>query len=261
MNEFEQMKNAISLYESNHIEEAVSILKKIENRDAFFYLGEIYWNHEVKEENVDQKALLYYSHAGEMGHPIVQLWLGNNYYLGLRSNVDYSKALYWYIKAASNGIVYAKYRLACMYAYGEGTDVDLNEAKILFAEAADAYFIEADFGLIRLKGNEVSLDDYKRVYDKYFVLKHSHEDVFLKFVKWVLEEANETKYIQTIIKELENKQITNLAEKNIILASYYLKLGKVENIKKAQSLLKEVSEINQLAKKKLRNLEKLHGTF
>ncbi len=53
------------------------------------------------------------------GNPYAQLLLGDCYYEGEVVGQDYEKAIFWYKKAAENGIVEAQYKLGSFYEEGE----------------------------------------------------------------------------------------------------------------------------------------------
>ncbi len=50
---------------------------------------------------------------------------------------DYSKAAYWYLKAAENGVRDAQHNLAGMYYNGEGVERDTGKAVLWFRKAAE----------------------------------------------------------------------------------------------------------------------------
>lgn len=252
------LQYAIDLYENNYLPEAIEAFKMVDDRDAFFYLGEIYWNHETDDKDADRLALCYYEKAGEKNHAIVQLWLGNNYYLGLRSEPNYEKAFYWYQKSASNGVVYAKYRLAYMYYYGEGCCTNVELAIDLLMEASNGFLIEADFFLARLSDDK-NVSVYKNVYNKYFVLNNGFVDDFIKFSKWVFTECNDEEYQLEVADMLIAKQNIDWVEKNMILSDYYLKKGTYDSINESMNLLREIADFSILAKRRLSNLERIYG--
>ena len=59
------------------------------------------------------------------------------YYYGEGVTKDYSKAVYWYQKAAEQGYAVAQYNFGCCYYYGEGVTKDYNQAVYWFQKAAE----------------------------------------------------------------------------------------------------------------------------
>lgn len=123
------LEEALSLYEEKQTELAVQAFLSIsQNPIAQFCLGEIYWNHEVEVEDNNSLALYWYGKAAENGNALAQLWLGNNYCIGIRSKPDPEKAVYWYKMAADQNMTLAQYHLAVCYAMGWGTEQNELEA-------------------------------------------------------------------------------------------------------------------------------------
>ena len=63
--------------------------------------------------------------------------------MGQGVTLDYSKAKYWYEKAASEGYVEAQLALALLYYDGKGVAKDINKAKYWCKKAADQGNTEA----------------------------------------------------------------------------------------------------------------------
>jgi hypothetical protein len=59
------------------------------------------------------------------------------YISGTGTDIDNSKALYWYKKAAEQGYAEAQYTCGIMIYNGEGTARDRSEAKVWFQKAAE----------------------------------------------------------------------------------------------------------------------------
>ena len=81
----------------------------------------------IDEEDLKKKA--------EEGHLDSQKALALAFELGLDRPMDMKQSFYWWQKAAEAGDALAKTVVAEMHATGEGTEVDLKEAKQLFMAA------------------------------------------------------------------------------------------------------------------------------
>src|SRR6266568_4988506 len=82
--------------------------------------------------------------AAERGDPRQQCLLGLIYSLSKRSGAqDYAKAVYWFRKAAEQGLAEAQYRLGFFYSWGEGVAKDAAEAVKWYRKAAEQGNAEA----------------------------------------------------------------------------------------------------------------------
>src|SRR6266568_7926951 len=82
--------------------------------------------------------------AAERGDPRQQCLLGLIYSLSKRSGAqDYAKAVYWFRKAAEQGLAEAQYLLAECYQRGDGVAKDSAEAVKWFRKAAEQGYAEA----------------------------------------------------------------------------------------------------------------------
>ena len=84
---------------------------------------------------------------GEDGDALSQYNLGVLYEKGQGVEQDYAQALYWYIKAADQGVVKAQYNLANMFLSGRGMKVDHIEALRRFRLAAERGYPPAQYNL------------------------------------------------------------------------------------------------------------------
>ncbi len=79
--------------------------------------------------------------------PLIQTRLGNRYKTGTGADRDYTKAVYWYRKAAEQGFASAQNNLAVMYEQGLGLPKDESEAAKWFRRAAEQHDAKAQHSL------------------------------------------------------------------------------------------------------------------
>ncbi len=105
--------------------------------DAQFNLGNMYYNGEGTEVNYE-KALYWYEKAAEQGDVNAQFETADMYYCSYGEGMswDKEKALYWYEKAAAQGHIKAQLKTGCMYYKGEGTKRNKEKALYWFEQAA-----------------------------------------------------------------------------------------------------------------------------
>ena len=101
--------------------------------DAQFEVG---WRAEKKERY--DEACAWYQKAASQGQAMAQLMLGDCYYNGQGTAVDYEAAFYWYTKAAEQGNTSAQVSLGNMYDEGRGTAEDCQQAWNWYKQAAEA---------------------------------------------------------------------------------------------------------------------------
>ena len=96
--------------------------------------------------------------------PVDQYNLGVDYY----QKKDYDKAVYWFEKAAEQGIVEALYNLGVCYANGEGVSQDYTTAAYWYEKAAEQGYAKAQLNLGHLyfhyNGVGVKFDWEKALY-------------------------------------------------------------------------------------------------
>lgn len=189
------LEEALSLYEEKQTELAVQAFLSIsQNPIAQFCLGEIYWNHEVEVEDNNSLALYWYGKAAENGNALAQLWLGNNYCIGIRSKPDPEKAVYWYKMAADQNMTLAQYHLAVCYAMGWGTEQNELEAVKLMSEAAKSNFFDAELFLAdyyRMKDAKHYWTLRNKIKEKYYQEIESNEKKALRYVEFLLSCCNQ----------------------------------------------------------------------
>lgn len=85
------------------------------------------------------RALKWYRLAAEQGNPSAQANLGGFHHLGLGGlEADSVEAARYYELAAKQGLTRAMRNLAYLYEHGEGVPMDIEEAKRLYRQAAEA---------------------------------------------------------------------------------------------------------------------------
>lgn len=259
----ELLEKGLCLYEEKKIEEAAELFRLIADQSvtAQFCLGEIYWNKEINAENCDELALLWYERAGENGNALAQLWLGNNYCIGIRSDANPQKAVYWYEKAAQQNMVLAQYHLAVCYATGWGTDKNEHRAIELMRLAADGGFFDADIFLAEYyRDNTVNYELYEERRDllesKYAESIFYNEDQAKKYIELLLADKSGAHTQKKAFSLLCEKEIFKNERGRLLMAECYLKgLGTSKNREYAIRILQEIASKSPKARTLLFLLE------
>ena len=84
-----------------------------------------------------KKGIEAYEQAAEQGDNIAMQLLGDNYYFGDGVERDYSKAFYWYNRAADKYYPHTFFGVARCYLYGNGVERDIKKAVKYLKRAAD----------------------------------------------------------------------------------------------------------------------------
>jgi len=87
---------------------------------------------EMAKKVIDQITKL-----AESGDSESQFLLGSSYHEGLAVDLDFTKAVKWYSKAAATGHTTAANNLGVMLVWGRGADPNIDKARSLFARAAE----------------------------------------------------------------------------------------------------------------------------
>jgi TPR repeat protein len=97
--------------------------------------------------------------SAEAGNGVAQWELGRRYYY-FKATKDDVKALYWFEKAAQQGVPWAEYETATMYELGEGGPADSKKAFYWYEKSATDGIDEAnaDIGLMYMEGDGVPKD-------------------------------------------------------------------------------------------------------
>ena len=118
-----------------------------------------------KQENYTQ-AVYWYRKAAEQGVKEAQCNLGIFYHEGKGVTKDYTQAVYWLRKAAEQGLAEAQHNLAVCYHDGKGVTKDLVQAVYWLRKAAEQGVAQAQYKLgnyYRL-GEGVTIDLVQAVY-------------------------------------------------------------------------------------------------
>ena len=91
--------------------------------------------------------MYWYRKAADQGLAQAQNNLGLCYYNGEGVPKDFKQAVYWWKKAADQGYAIAQFNLGNRYAYGEGVPNDFKQAVYWYRKAADQGLAEAQFNL------------------------------------------------------------------------------------------------------------------
>lgn len=106
------------------------------------------------------------SAVGYPTDPVEQFKLGSRYYNGDGVAQDYSKAVYWFGKAAEQGLADAQYNLGVFYVAGWGVSQDYAKAAYWYGKAAEQGDADAqfNFGVCYYKGLGTSKDKAQAIY-------------------------------------------------------------------------------------------------
>ena len=244
------------------IHQAIALFEQLAhngNMIAQFALGEIYWNGDDTIEQNNELAIYWYSLAGENGHPLVQLWLGNNYCIGIRTAPDAEKAVYWYAKAAANNVVLAQYHLGICYYTGWGVERDEKCAFSWIKKAAAQNFLDAELFVSEAYKSGIGVPaDYNRyrqlsdaILERYEPLAFTMTDVAVSLSKALLAGNGVEKNPALAIRILSSKQMEDNIESMLLLADCYEKgIGVKKNVKTAFQILKRLSDKSDIARNK-----------
>jgi TPR repeat protein len=100
-------------------------------------LGAIY-HHGWGQERDYVQALFWYRKAAEQGLPGAKSNLGVMYENGLGVGIDYQQAANWYRAAAEQGDVSGQFNLASLYMEGKGVPLDYVTADLWYTMASSA---------------------------------------------------------------------------------------------------------------------------
>lgn len=119
--------------------------------DANFLLGRLYSDISLPSSERDyEMAKYYYKRALDLdrNHTLALFWLGLAYESGDSDKQNVKKALEFYERAGSQGLLKAYNNIAVIYLHGDGNvPQDLEKAKIYFQKIADMGDKEAKFSL------------------------------------------------------------------------------------------------------------------
>jgi uncharacterized protein len=115
---------------------------------------------EQKADQSLQRAIALESSAAALGWPRAQFYLGARYASGEGVRQDYSKAMYWYRKAAEQDNNDAETRIGQLYRDGRSVKQDYTEAMVWLQKGADHGNVHAQYsiGYMYLNGNGVPKD-------------------------------------------------------------------------------------------------------
>lgn len=127
--------------------EAESLLRSIEYSPVL----EIDERKVVPRYRFAQDNLKYNREVANKGDVYAMAMLADKYYVGKKIAQCYDKVFELYLKAAEGGVETAQYNVARCYELGLGTDKDLNKAIYWFTYAAENGISEAKRSLLRIE--------------------------------------------------------------------------------------------------------------
>ncbi len=93
------------------------------------------------------RAVYWYRKAAEQGNAYAQFNLGYCYQYGNGVTKDYAEAVKWYQKAAEQGNAYAQFNLGLCYEQGDGVTTSITEAVKWYRKAAEQGLAQAQLNL------------------------------------------------------------------------------------------------------------------
>lgn len=106
------------------------------NAKAQYAIGKHYYQEYGNPQNDYSKAFYWFTKAAEQEHVQAQYYLGQMYDTGRGVEKDSFKAFTLFSKAAHQNHAAAQFDIAIMYKNGEGVKRDLEKAKLWFEKAA-----------------------------------------------------------------------------------------------------------------------------
>ena len=139
---------------------------KTGNENAQYTLGGYYCFGSNGVEQSYSKAAYWWEKAAEQGHSDAQFNLGVCYSKGEGVEQSYSKAIYWYKKAAEQGNSSAQYNIGVCYSEGEGVEQSYSKAIYWYKKAAEQGHSDAQFnlGTCYYNGNGVEKSKTNAIY-------------------------------------------------------------------------------------------------
>lgn len=104
-------------------------------------------------------------HHAQDGNHHAQFFLAKRLQKGEGMPINTQSAIYWYTKAANEGIAPAQLNLGIMYLRGEGVEHDMQQAKIWLEKAAHLGDNRASYALAILDEREQKLVDAYKWYN------------------------------------------------------------------------------------------------
>ena len=124
---------------------------KTGNVNAQYTLGGYYFLGSNGVEQSYSKAAYWWEKAAEQGHGDAQFNIGVCYYEGNGIKQSYSKAIYWYKKAAEQGNSSAQYNIGVCYYNGDGVEQSKTKAIYWFRKACNNFEDKACEALNKIK--------------------------------------------------------------------------------------------------------------
>ena len=118
-------------------EQQMSKIVEQSSADAQFAFGREYYTGDGKIHKNLKKAMYWYTKAAEQGLAEAQFNLAAMYNFGEGIQKDMEKSVHWLTKAAEQGLAKAQNNLGCSYDRGEGVPIDLEKARYWWTKASE----------------------------------------------------------------------------------------------------------------------------
>lgn len=136
-----QMKDVSSSFDS-----LLNAYKPFNVEEAFKAAEEL-----IQSNSSDGFAKMF--ECARRGYPPAENEVGECYYYGIGVAQDFSKAMFWFEKAAQQSFAVAQYNLASCYYYGNGTYKNLTTAVYWYKKAAEQGYDQAIKALEKIKSD------------------------------------------------------------------------------------------------------------
>jgi len=179
---------------------------------ALYNLGSFYDNKESKGKRKtrdNQQAVYWYTKAAEQGLANAQFDLGRMYVTGKGVTQDVELGVAWQLKAAEQGLANAQFAIGKRYFLGVGLVQDHQQAQLMILKAAEQGLVgaQSQLGMIYFQGNEGIPRDLVQAH-KWFNIASSSDDESAKQYRSLLEEIMD----QAQIKEAQKLAMEWAAE-------------------------------------------------
>ena len=156
-------RNTKQAYESMK-KKAIQKIKTLAKKEPFaqYNLALMYYDGRGGVEQNSEQSIYWFQKAAEQGLVVAQNKLASMYYNGIGVEQNFDKAFYWYQKAAKQKFTVAQYQLAEMYHKGIGVKKNREKAKELYKKLANQGHMKAQFRLKTILFKETIKQNLKK---------------------------------------------------------------------------------------------------
>ena len=224
-------------------------LEKAEAGDtiAMIYLADCYY-YGINGANLDgAKAFKWYTEAskGEDADGRANCGIGNCYYSGVGTDLNYETAISYYEKAAEKENAEALLNLGHIYEYGEGVEKDYEKAVLYYDKSANAGNITAmyNIGCMYYEGIGVARD-YEKALSYFDMATFEGDPIVNNMAAYMYENGQgaDVDYGMALIYYEDSSELGNSDGMYNAGRIYYEGLGTEKDVDKAKEYLQEAAE-------------------